>query len=118
MFELGVVHGRIELDQNVAGLDALPVTHVDRSHDTSLERLDHLGAAARNDLALGGRDDVDASERGPGQSAAKNSAMTVAPIARPIGDGGVSTIFKRRRQEGELVVAAANLSLAERGRSS
>ena len=60
MFELGGVHGWVELDQNVGQ----PVAHVDRSHD-SLERLDHLGAAARNNLARCGRHDVDASQASP-----------------------------------------------------
>ena len=91
MIALGGVHGRIELDQDIAGLDALPVLHMDRAHDAGLERLDDLGAAARHDLARRGGDDVDVPEQAQA-SAAQNSAMIVTPMARPTGDGGVSTI--------------------------
>jgi hypothetical protein len=61
MSELGSVHGRVELDQNVAGPHGLPVAHVDGVNDTGLEWLDHLGAPARDDLARCGGHDVDAS---------------------------------------------------------
>ena len=67
MVAFGLGHGRIELDQHVAGLDALPITDVDRANDAGLERLDHLGAAGRNDLARRGGDDVDAPQGGPNQ---------------------------------------------------
>ena len=64
---LGGVHGRIELDQHVARLDALAVAHMDRAHDAGLERLDDLGAAGRDDLAGRGGDDVDRAEARPGE---------------------------------------------------
>jgi len=40
------VHGRIELDQYVAGFDRLPVLHPNGAYHTGLERLDDLGATA------------------------------------------------------------------------
>ena len=64
---LRVVHGRIELDQHVAGFDRLAVLDVDRAHHAGLERLDDLGAAGRNDLAGGRGDDVDLAEARPRQ---------------------------------------------------
>ncbi len=51
MVALGFIDGRIELDQHVAGLDALSVLHADRAHHAGLERLYHLAASARNHLA-------------------------------------------------------------------
>ena len=86
------VHGRIELDQHVAGLDRLPVLHPNGPHHPGLERLDDLGAAARHDLSGRRRNDVDRAPAEAQTSAAQNSRMMVAPIVRPIGDGGVSTI--------------------------
>ena len=44
-----------------------------------------------DDLAGGGRDDIDASEVAQ-ISAMQNAAMIDAAIARPVGEGGVSTI--------------------------
>ena len=62
----------IELDQDVAGLDALTVAHMDRTHHAGLERLDGLGAAARNDLARRDGDDVDRADTRPGQRSAEH----------------------------------------------
>src|SRR5215472_17319780 len=59
------VHGRIELDQHVAGLDRLSVLHPNGSHNPGLERLDDLGAAARHDLSTRRRNDVDRAPPGP-----------------------------------------------------
>ena len=85
------VRGRIELDQHVAGLDRLPVLHPNGAHHPGLERLNDLGATARQIFPV-----ADATMSiVPHQaqtSAAQNTRMMVAPIARPIGDGGVSTI--------------------------
>ena len=72
MPELGTAHGRIELDQDVAGLDALTVADMDRTHHAGLERLDDLGAAARNDLARRDGDDVDRADARPGQRSAEH----------------------------------------------
>ena len=65
------VHRRIELDQHVAGLDALPIADMDRANNAGLERLNHLGPAARDDLAGCGGNDVDLPEACPGQRQAE-----------------------------------------------
>ena len=72
MPELGAAHGRIELKKDVAGTDALAVADVDRTHHAGLERLDGLGAAARNDLARRHGDNVDRADARPGQRNAEN----------------------------------------------
>jgi hypothetical protein len=59
---VGFRHRRVELDQNVASLDALSVAYVDGADNARLERLDQLGAPAWHDLARRGRDDIDAAE--------------------------------------------------------
>ena len=61
------VHGRIELDQHVAGLDRLSVLHPNGPHHTCLERLDDLRAAARNDFSARRCNDVERAYRGPDQ---------------------------------------------------
>ena len=72
MPELGTAHGRIELDKDVVGIDALAVADMDRTHDAGLERLDGLGTAARNDLARRHGDDVDRADARPGQRDAEH----------------------------------------------
>ncbi len=52
MFPFRLVHGRIEFDQGLAGLDHLSVANMDGPHDAGLEWLDDLGTPARNDLAF------------------------------------------------------------------
>jgi hypothetical protein len=42
---LGLVHGRIELDQNLSFPHDLTIMDVDRAYDAGLERLDDLGVA-------------------------------------------------------------------------
>ena len=59
------VHGRIELDQHVAGLDRLSVVHPNGAHNPGLERLDDLGAATRHDLSARRCNDVDRAPPGP-----------------------------------------------------
>ena len=92
MAEFGGVHGGIELDQHVARLDALAVAHMDRPHDAGLERLDDLGAAGGDDLARRRRRRCRPCPTHAQASASANTATIGAAIARPIGDGGVSTI--------------------------
>ncbi len=86
------VRRRIELDQHVAGPDHLPVLHADRAHHARFERLDDLGADARHDLAGRRGHDVDRAPTRTRPAPRRTAAMRVNPIARPMGDGGVSTI--------------------------
>ena len=111
MVALGGVHRRIELDQHVACLDALPVLHMDRAHHAGLERLDDLGAAARHDLARCRGHDVDRARRTPRRAPRRTAAMMVTAIARPIGDGGVSTISSAAGRK-----ASSSRALARRSR--
>jgi hypothetical protein len=61
------VHGWIELDQHVAGLDRLPILYPNGAHHPGLERLDELGAAARHDFSGRRRNGVDRAPPGPYQ---------------------------------------------------
>ena len=85
------VHRRIELNQHVAGLNRLPVLHPNGAHHTCFERritlvrpLGTIFPVADATMSI-----VPAEAQ---ISAAQNNRIMVAPIARPIGDGGVSTI--------------------------
>ncbi len=62
---LGIAHGRIELDENVAGLDALAILDMDGADDAGGERLHHLDAAAGHDLAGRRGDDIDLADTRP-----------------------------------------------------
>ena len=100
---LGRLHGGIELDENLAGLDALPVLNVDGAHNAGLERLDDLDAAAGNDLAGRRGDDIDMAEARPEQGQAEQAMMSHADCTpdrrrRRLDD------FQRRRQEGKFVL--------------
>ena len=75
------IHGRIELDQHVAGPDHLPVLHVDRAHHAGLERLDDLGAATRHDLS-GGEATMSIVPHHDQASAAQNSSDKGKPRSR------------------------------------
>ena len=66
MLLFGAVHGRVELDQEIAGVDMLAVDHMDRPDNAGVERLDNLAAAAGHDLTLRRGDDVDCPPRSPG----------------------------------------------------
>lgn len=106
------VHRRIELDQQVARLDRLPVLHVNGAHHAGLERLDHLASPARHDLAGCGGHDVDRARSRPGQRRADKQHEGQ-------GDGAADRRwrcfrdFQRRRQEGDFLGAPA-LSIPER----
>ena len=89
----GGVDGRIELDQDVAGLNRLPVLHPDGADHAGFERLDDLGTPARHDLAGGRGHDVDGAPPGPQQRRAEQhddgrppwcgrSAMAASPRSR------------------------------------
>ena len=99
-------HGRIELDQDVTRLNALPIMNVNGAHDAGLERLYQLDAAAGDDFAGGGRDNIDMPEACPDQRQAEQRDEGCADGAtdrrrRRLDD------LQRRRQEGELVLFAA-----------
>ena len=98
------IHGRIELDQHVAGLDRLSVLHPNGPHHACLERLDDLGAAARNDFSARRCNDVERACRGPDQRNAEKqyngrSDRTADRRRRRF------YYFKRRRQERQLFAA-------------
>ena len=104
MPELGTAHGRVELDEDVAGLDALTVADMDRAHHAGLERLDDLGAAARNDLARRDGDNVDRADTRPGQRSAEHGddgERNGAADRR----GRRFDDLERRRQKGEFVLS-------------
>ena len=105
MPKLRLVHRRIELDQHVAGLDALPIADMDGANNAGLERLDHFGPAARNDLAGCGGNDVDLPEARPGQRQAEQSDDRQTDRAA---DGRWRRLddLERRRKEGEMVPVA------------
>ena len=67
----GGIHGRIELDQHVAGFNRLPVLHPDGANHPGLERLDDLGAPARHDLPGRRSHDVDRAPPRPDQRRAE-----------------------------------------------
>ena len=95
------IHGWIELDQHVAGLDRLPVLHPNGAHDPGLKRLNDLGATTRHDFSGRRRNDVDRAPPGPDQRRAEHHD-----------DGGADATadrrwrcfhnFKRRRQKCQL----------------
>src|SRR5262249_3622870 len=108
-----LVHGRIELDQHLPSLNALPVANTDGPHDAGLERLDDFGAPARDDFSRRRGDDVDLAKRRPGQGQAKqrNDRHTNGPPDRR---GRRLDDFQRRRQKRELMLVMAIWSRRKR----
>ena len=51
MIAFGLVHGRIELDQDLARFDGLSIAHMNCADHTGLERLNDFGAPARNNFS-------------------------------------------------------------------
>jgi hypothetical protein len=105
MAQLGVADRRVELDQHVACLDRLPVADMDGADDPGLERLHDLAGAARDDLACT-EAIVSTLPRLAQASAAQNAAITVSAMARPIGEGGVSTISSAAGRHASTSVTA------------
>ena len=104
-----LVHGGVELDQRLAGLDRLPVMHMDGANHAGLERLDQLGAAARDDLAL--REATMSTWPKQAQtSASANTAMMVRRSRGRRGDARRFDDLERGRQKGELFAVAPVLS--------
>ena len=105
MVALGLVDGRVELDEDLPGGDGLAVLDMDGANHSGLERLDHLGAPAGHDLSGRGRDDIDMAEARPGERHAEHGD-----------DGDADGVAERRRrrlhdlqggrQERQLVLAA------------
>jgi hypothetical protein len=105
MVALGLVDGRVELDQDLSGGNGLAILDVDRANHSGLERLHDLGAPAGHDLSRRGRDDIDMAEAGPGERHAEHGD-----------DGNADGVAERRRrrlhdleggrQERQLVLAA------------
>jgi hypothetical protein len=87
MLLLGAIHRRIELDEKVPSPDLLAIKDMDRADHPDVERLDDLAATARHDLPLRCGFPQLAQPR-----ARQNAPMITKTIARPIGDGGDSTI--------------------------
>src|SRR6266436_2749736 len=108
-----LVDGRIELDQDVAGVDRLPILYPYGAHDPGLERLDDLDPTARQDFSARRRNDVDRAPPGPDQRRAEQED-----------DGGANRAanrrrrrfddFKRRRQKGQLFGAPLLLRAPKR----
>jgi len=91
MAQFGVVDCRVELDQHVACLDRLPVADMDGANDRGLERL-HILLRPLGMILPCAEATVSTLPRLAQASAAQNAAITVSAMARPIGEGGVSTI--------------------------
>ena len=63
MTKFCVTHCRVELNDNVTGLDALSILNVNCSNHTGLERLNDLGSAAWDDLPRCCGDNIGRPER-------------------------------------------------------
>ena len=95
-----------QLDQDISGCYCCAVANVNCAHDPGFERLDDLGATARNDLARRGRHHIDHAQRRPGQRRAKEGNDRCGDRTTD-GRGWRLNDLERRRQEGRHVVAAA-----------
>jgi hypothetical protein len=110
---VGFRHRRVELDQDVAGLDTLSVANLDGADNARLERLDQLCAPTRHDLAGRGGDDIDATERRPSQRDAEERDDT-RPDRTPDRRRGRFGNFESCRQERDFVLASANFGSRKR----
>ena len=106
MVALGLVDGRVELDQHVAGLDALAVLDMDRAHHAGLERLDHLGAPARGRSCRCAVATISTVPRQAQASATQNRAMIGDADRAADRRGRRLHDLERGRQERQLVRAA------------
>src|SRR5262245_49677125 len=113
MVAFSLVHGRIELDQDLPSLDALPVANMDGPHNTGLERLDDFGAPTRDDFSRRRGDDVDLAKRRPGKGQAKQRNDRHAN-GSPDWRGRRLDDFQRRRQKRELMLVTAIWSRRKR----
>ena len=111
---LGRVGGRVEFNEDLARFDALPVLDMDGADHTNLERLDHLGASALNDLARRASDELDVPERRPGEREHKEEDDAGADRP-PDGRGRGLDDFQGRRQKLELIAAPPAMLQGARG---
>ena len=65
MVTIGLVDGRVEFNQYVAGLDLLSIMNMDGTYDPHFKRLDDLGSPGCNDLSGRGSDNIDMAKRCP-----------------------------------------------------
>jgi hypothetical protein len=87
MVSFGLIHGRVELDQDLPGLDTLPIAHMDGPHYAGLEGLEHLRPLG---IIFPGAEAMMSTLPRNAQAKARQNSPMVKPIARPSGDGGVS----------------------------
>ena len=86
----------------VAGLDLLAVLDMDRAHHAGLERLDDLGAAARDDLAVRAVATMSTVPTQAQASARQKRPMMVAAISAADRRRRRLDDLQRRRQEGAV----------------
>ena len=104
MPELGTAHGRVKLDKNVAGPDALTVADMDRTHYAGLKRLDRFGSAGRNDFARRHGDNVDRADARPGERNAEHGDNGESDGAADRRRGSLDDL-ECGRQKGEFVLS-------------
>ncbi len=103
---VGLVRGRVDLDEHIAGNNGLAIRDMDGPHHAGLERLDQLGPAGRDDPPRRGGDDIDMTDRGPGEREhqERDDGCGNAPADRR---GRGLDDLQRRGQEFQLVAARA-----------
>jgi hypothetical protein len=74
-------HRLVQLDQRIAGADQLTGSDQNRRHAGDFERLHHLGAQMRDDLAGGDRDDVHLADNRPAESRKRQQTQGVGGSA-------------------------------------
>ena len=91
MVAFGAVDGRVQFDQRLAGFDALAIADVNRANHSGFERLNDLVCPVGKTLP-GAVATISMVPIKAQASATPNRAMIEAAMARPVGEGGVSTI--------------------------
>ena len=102
--EIRLVHGRVQLDQDIADLHFLPIADQDGANHADLERLHDLRMSGRDDLAFGDGDNIDVAEPGPNQRERKDGDDAVGPETAD-GRRRCFDDFQRGRQKFALGVA-------------
>jgi len=112
----------VELEQQLAGADELPVAHVNRAHGADLERLHDLGIAGGDDLARCDCDHVDPTDERPGHGQHHEDAgpeqQPAKPRARRLLDdllrGGQEFVLGARLGLGRALILVAPTKLEHR----